>query len=319
MVGGRAGPVALGLAVDRLLGEPPAQLHPVAAFGRAMSRLEGVLWADRRSAGCGYVAIGVGGALLCGALAQRVLGRRSALSVAVALCSAARALAAEAATVEQALLDGDLEAARRALPALVGRDVAGLDEHGVARAVIESLAENLSDAVVGTVWWALVAGAPGALGHRAANTLDAMVGHRCPRYRRFGWGAARLDDAVGWVPARLSALLVGVAKPSRAGAVWRVWHGEATAHPSPNAGVAEGAFAAALGVSLGGPTSYGGREDPRPVLGDGGPPGPPDVRRALDLFARAVTVLQLGVAGLWLGSRVLLRRRRPTGRSGVGR
>jgi adenosylcobinamide-phosphate synthase len=317
MVGRRAGLAGLGLAVDRLWGEPPAPVHPVAAFGRAMTWLEGVLWADRRSAGCPYVAAGVGGAVLLGRLVERLVGRGTALSIAVGLCSASHALAGAARSVARALEQGDLEGARRALPALVGRDVAELDEAAVARAVIESLAENLSDAVVATLWWGLVAGAPGVLGHRAANTLDAMVGHRCPRYRRFGWAAARLDDLAGWVPARLTALLVVLAHPGRAGSVIRIWRGSARAHPSPNAGVAEGAFAAALGLKLGGPTRYRGREEMRPALGDGRLPEASDITRALGLFGRVLTIMQLGLFGLWLGSQVRAVRR-PDAR-GAGR
>jgi adenosylcobinamide-phosphate synthase len=309
MVGRRAGPVGLGLAFDRLWGEPPAPVHPVAVFGRAMTWLEGVLWADRRSAGCRYVATGVGGAVLLGRLVERLVGRGGALSIAVGLCSASQALASAARTVARALEQGDLEGARSALPALVGRDVAELDEAAVARAVIESLAENLSDAVVATLWWGLVAGAPGVLGHRAANTLDAMVGHRCPRYRRFGWAAARLDDVAGWVPARLTALLVVLAHPCRVGGVIRIWRGPARAHPSPNAGVAEGAFAAALDLRLGGPTRYRGQDEMRPALGDGRSPGPADITRALRLFRRVLTIVQLGLFGLWLGSQARAARR----------
>lgn len=314
MVTGRAAPVALGLAVDHFVGEPPAFLHPVVGFGSAMSRLERTLWADRRAPGVGYTALGVGVAVATGLVAQRVLGKRVAAAAAVGLCSAARALVTAAEQVAAALRAEDLVAARRALPALVGRDVAGLDEKEIARAVVESLAENLSDAVVASALWALVAGAPGALAHRATNTLDAMVGHRDYRYRRFGWASARLDDVLGWPAARVSALLVAVAAPQRALAVWRIWHGEARRHPSPNAGVVEGAFAAALDLRLGGANRYGGHEEVRPSLGSGKAPAPADIERAIVLLRRVLIILEVALAGTWLAGRTLGHRtiRRPS-------
>ncbi len=297
--GGRAGMVALGLAIDRLVGEPPDRLHPVARFGSAMERLERRLWADRRAAGCTYAAVGVGGAVAAGAGCRRLVRDSAALCLAVASCSASKALIDAGEQVASALASSDLDAARAALPTLVGRDVAGLDEKEIARAVVESLAENLSDAVVATALWGLVAGAPGALGHRAANTLDAMVGHRSARHARFGWASARLDDALGWPAARLSALLVAAATPGRAGEIWRIWHAEAGAHPSPNAGVVEGAFAAALEITLGGTNRYGGREEVRPSLGDGRPPEPADIVRAVALVRRVVGVLELALFAIW--------------------
>src|SRR5204863_6463621 len=124
----------------------------------------------------------------------------------------------------------------------VGRDPSELDESGVARAVVESVAENTVDAVVAPACWAAVFGAPGVLAHRAVNTLDAMVGHRSARYARFGWAAARLDDGAAWVPARLTAVLVALVRPRAARLVWQAVRRDAPAHPSPNAGVAEAAF-----------------------------------------------------------------------------
>src|SRR5262249_21653299 len=152
---------------------------------------------------------------------------------------------------------------------------------------IESVAENTVDAVVAPLLWAAAAGAPGVLGHRAVNTLDAMVGHRSPRYDHFGTAAARLDDALNWPAARLTAALAVVLGDDARGAV-RAWRRDAPAHPSPNAGRAEAAFAGALGLRLGGPLAYAGREEARPYLGDGRAPGPEDVRRAVRL-AWAVT------------------------------
>jgi adenosylcobinamide-phosphate synthase len=149
--------------------------------------------------------------------------------------------------------------------------------------VVESVAENTVDAVVAPALWAAVAGAPGALAHRAANTMDAMVGHRSDRYLRYGWAAARLDDAMAWVPARATAVLVATVRPGAAGAVVRTVRHDAPAHPSPNSGVAEAAFAAALGLRLGGTNRYGGRIEHRPALGDGRAPRPGDIERTVEL------------------------------------
>jgi len=300
----RPGPVALGLFVDRLIGEPSRALHPVARFGSAMERVERRWWADSRAAGVRYAALGVGGVLLIGALADELLGEAIALTVAVSASSAGRALTEAAEAVAHRLRAGDLDGARAALPSLVGRDPAGLGETEIARAVVESLAENLSDAVVATALWGLLGGAPGALAHRAGNTLDAMVGHRDKRHQRFGWASARLDDVLGWPAARATALLVGLAVPSRAGAIWRVCRVDAAGHPSPNAGVAEAAFAAALDLRLGGTNRYGTREETRPLLGSGAPPTEPDIGRAVDLVRRTTLLLEVMLASVWVAVRL---------------
>jgi adenosylcobinamide-phosphate synthase len=185
------------------------------------------------------------------------------------------------------LLDaGDVVGARRLLPSLCGRDPAVLDSAGLARAALESVAENTSDAHVAPVMWAAVGGVPAVLVYRGANTLDAMVGRRSPRYARFGWAAARFDDAANFAAARLTALLVAACAPavggSPAGAV-RAWRRDAARHPSPNAGVVEAAFAGALGVRLGGPTQYAHELEIRPTLGDGRAPHVSDLGRAVRL------------------------------------
>ncbi|MBW3653027.1 MAG: cobalamin biosynthesis protein, partial [Actinobacteria bacterium] len=155
----------------------------------------------------------------------------------------------------------------------------------IARAVVESVAENTSDAVVGTLLWGAVGGPAGVAAHRAANTLDAIVGHRSPRYERFGWAAARLDDVLGWPAARAGAGLT-VLCGSAPWRTWRVLRRDGGAHPSPNAGRMEAAFAGALGIRLGGPLSYDGRAELRPALGDGRAPVASDIRRAIGLSAR---------------------------------
>ncbi len=301
---GRPGSVALGLVIDRVAGEPPDAVHPVAQFGAAMGRLEQQIWADERSRGAAYVAVGIAAGAGVGSLADALVGEELALAGAVAVASAGLALTKAAGEVAERLERGDLDGTRAVLPSLVGRDPTGLDEVEIARAVVESLAENLSDAVVATALWGLLGGAPGALAHRAANTLDAMVGHRCQRYERFGWAAARLDDVLGWPAARVTALLVALATPRRAQRILHTCRKHAPAHPSPNAGVAEAAFAAALDVRLGGTNRYGGRTEERPALGDGRAPVVGDIERAVALVRRTTTILQLALAGAWLVSRL---------------
>ncbi|MGB6208723.1 cobalamin biosynthesis protein, partial [Mycobacterium sp.] len=189
------------------------------------------------------------------------------------------------------LLSGDdVEGARRLLPSLCGRDPARLDAAGLTRAAVESVAENTSDAHVAPLLWATLGGLPGVLSYRAVNTLDSMIGHRSPRYARFGWAAARLDDAANYAAARLTAVLVAVCAPTVGGSpsgALRAWRRDAARHPSPNAGVVEAAFAGALGVRLGGPTAYQYDLQIRPTLGDGMPPSVADLRRAVQL-SRAV-------------------------------
>lgn len=201
---------------------------------------------------------------------------------------------------------GELSSAREVLPSLCGRDPEVLDAGGLARAAVESIAENTSDATVAPLVWGAIAGVPGVLGYRAINTLDAMVGYRNERYRNFGWAAARVDDLANLLPARVSGVLTVVLAPlvgGRPGDAWRAWRRDAGAHPSPNAGVAEATMAGALGVALGGRTEYRHGTEMRPVLGDGRAPQVPDLRRAVRLsngvqlaaaVAAAVTAYALG-------------------------
>ena len=291
---------AAGVALDRLVGEPPAA-HPVAAYGRLMAAAEERLWHDSRWWGTAFAASGVA----LGAAAGAAL-RSTAVATGVAV--AGRALAGEARAVAAALAAGDVASARALLPALCGRDPDVLDDKGVARAAVESVAENTVDAVVAPAFWAALAGAPGACAYRAANTLDAMVGHRSPRHLRFGWAAARLDDAANWVPARLTAVLVAAVRPAAAVEVFAVLR-RPPAHPSPNAAVSEAAFAVALGVRLGGDTIYDGRVDPRPTFGAGRPPEPSDIEAAVRLSADVTAALVAGLTGLGLLASARRRRR----------
>jgi adenosylcobinamide-phosphate synthase len=188
---------------------------------------------------------------------------------------------------------GELVAARELLPALAGRDPSELEEKEIARAVVESVAENTVDAIVAPAWWALVAGARGVVTHRALNTMDAMVGHHNDRYERYGWAAARLDDLAAWVPARLTAALVAGVRPRAAADILTAVRTQAPAHPSPNAGVGEAAYAAALGLQLGGTNRYGERTEHRPALGFGRSAEPADIRRATAL-CRDLTLALVG-------------------------
>lgn len=316
--------VAVGLAADTLLGDP-ARHHPVAGFGAVAAALERRIYADSRRRGTLFAGLAVGGVIGAGLAVDR-WGRsgrgRACLSAALAtwLVVGQRSLTQAADRVYRALAAGDLEVARGHLPALCGRDAAALDASGVSRAAVESLAENSCDATVAPVVFALagaLAGCPVAamLGYRAVNTLDAMVGHRSPRYARFGTAAARADDVANWVPARLTALLAAACAPvvcgSPAAAVTAVRQG-ARAHPSPNSGWPEAAFAGALGVRLGGELSYAGGVQQRPVIAPGAPPaGVDDIPRAMRL-CRAVAQAQ-ALAVLTVAGAPLVRRRRSSG------
>jgi len=293
---------ALGLLLDRAFGEPPAPLHPVAWFGRAMTIAERAGYRDSRAAGARHAALG----LLLGAGAGACLG---SAALGTGLAVAGRGLGESALTVGRALDRGDLAAARAALPTLVGRDPAGMDENEMARAVVESVAENTVDAVVAPAFWAAIGGAPGALGYRAVNTMDAMVGHRSTRYQAYGWASARLDDAAGYLPARLTAALVAGVRPGHTADIWRAVHDQAPGHPSPNAGVAEAAFAAALGLRLGGCNRYGERVEHRPWLGQGRPAARSDIQPAVRLSDDVNWLLTAVLAAAGLAAR---RGRRPT-------
>ncbi|MFI1099613.1 cobalamin biosynthesis protein [Streptomyces melanogenes] len=288
-----------GLLGDLLLGDP-RRGHPVAVFGRAAAAVERALWRDHRGWGALHTAVCAGGAAGAALLATRAVRGRPAASVALTAAATwavvgGTSLGREARAIGAALEAGDVEAARARLPHLCGRDPQSLDAPGIARAVVESVAENTSDAVVGALVWGALAGVPGLVAFRAVNTLDAMVGHRSPRHLRYGWASARLDDVAGWPGARLTAALAVAAGGDPRGAT-RAWRDDARKHPSPNAGPVEASFAGALGVRLGGTLSYGGRVEHRPVLNGGGRAVEvADIERAVRL-SRRVGWLALGTA-----------------------
>jgi adenosylcobinamide-phosphate synthase len=275
--------IGAGWCADRLLGEPSTRWHPVAAFGTTMSALERRYYRSTRIAGVAHLAAGVGIAAGTGLIAERVLGRRVAVALATAVCVAGNMLADEATATLDLLDADDLDGARTRVQSLVGRDRSQLDATAIVRATIESVAENTVDAVVAPLFWAVMAGAPGVLAHRAINTLDAMVGHRSERYEAFGWASARADDVANYVPARLAAVITAALAPSRVRHIVRAVRDDAPAHPSPNGGVIESAVAAALGIRLGGSNVYAGRFEHRGVLGDGTEPTVADGRRAIRL------------------------------------
>jgi adenosylcobinamide-phosphate synthase len=301
-----------GWLVDRAVGDP-VRRHPVAAFGRLAAAVEQRCWRDDRLTGAGYTAALAGAVTALAWAADRVVARRpvaraGVLAAVLATSMGGRSLASEARGVAGAVRRGELVDARARLPALCGRDPAGLDGQGLCAAAIESVAENGADAVVAPLWWAAIAGTPGVAAHRAANTLDAMVGHRSLCHARFGWCAARLDDGLGWAPARLTAALLAAAAPvagGRPSAAWSAWRRDGQRHASPNAGPCEAAMAGALGVTLGGRHAYpagtirageatgaaGARRDGWTAatgpFGDGPAPTPDDVDRAVALMLTA--------------------------------
>jgi adenosylcobinamide-phosphate synthase len=298
--------VLVGYLADLVLADPRAG-HPVAGFGAAATMVERLTYRDTRAGGAVHVAILVGAVSLLGAALQRQ-GRRCGPLGSVVVTAAATwvalggtSLARVGSAMGELLGNDELDGARRLLPSLCGRDPALLDAAGLTRATVESIAENTSDAQVAPLLWAAAGGVPGVLGYRAINTLDAMIGHRSPRYTRFGWAAAKLDDAANYLAARVTAALTVVCAPivggSPSGAV-TAWRRDAGRHPSPNAGVVEAAFAGALDVQLGGPTQYHYELQIRPALGAGPPPTVTDVRRAVRLSRAVQAAAALTLVGL---------------------
>ncbi len=302
--------LAAGLVADAVLADP-RRGHPVAGFGSVAASVERRAHHDSRLAGTAYAAGLTGGTVLAGALAARSAARPGSRAALTALATWAvvggTSLRREAAAMNRLLEADDLDGARDRLSHLCGRDPSSLDAAGLARATVESVAENTSDAVVGPLVWGALLGVPGLVGYRAVNTLDAMVGHRSPRYERFGWAAARTDDVANLLPSRLSAGLAAVLAPvvgGRPRAAVRAWRRDGAKHPSPNAGPVEASFAGALGRTLGGRLSYSGRVEERPLLGDGPAPDVADIARAARLSA-AVTA---GAGVVAVAVRLLLDR-----------
>ncbi|WP_029901273.1 cobalamin biosynthesis protein [Nocardia brasiliensis] len=275
--------LVLGFVLDRVLGDP-RRWHPVAGFGTAAAALESRTYADRRGAGVVHEVVLVGAVVGLGLGVRRGGWPLTALATWTVL--GGRSLARTGGEMAERLEAGDLVGARALLPSLCGRDPEALDADGLARAALESIAENTSDATVAPLVWGALAGVPGLLGYRAINTLDAMIGYRNDRYRNFGWAAARTDDLANLLPARLTGLLTAALAPlvgGRPAAAFRAWRRDAAQHPSPNAGVVEASMAGALGIRLGGRTEYPHGVENRPTLGTGPTPTVADLHRAVRL------------------------------------
>lgn len=305
--------VVVGLALDVLIGWPKALFdilgHPVTWLGRLIDALDRRwnhgprtrrLWAGAGTV-CALLLITiVPGALLQGLLPAGPAGALLGGVLAWPLI-AARSLDTHVREVAEPLARGDLPRARAAVAKVVGRDPDRLDAAGVGRAAIESLAENSSDAVVAPVFWGLIAGLPGILAYKAINTADSMIGHMTDRHEAFGKAAARLDDAVNLIPARLTGALIALTAGARAGRSLRVMARDAGQHRSPNAGWPEGAMAGALGIRLSGPRTYASGATNEPWLNHGArDPGPDDVVRALGAYRKSMLLLGVFLMGLLL-------------------
>ena len=289
----RGGQVAAALLLDAVFGEPPEALHPtvmmglvISAFEKRALRIEGPR--SRRLAG---IVLAVSVPSLVFVTTRKILGVvpcKPRWMIGAALLSTTlsmRGLGGAAGDVEHALRAGRLEGARTQLGHFVGRDTEDLSESEICRAAVESVAENTSDGVVAPMLYGALLGVPGALAYKAVNTLDSMVGYRRPPYEDLGWASARLDDLANLAPARLTVLCTAATSGRPLGTLLTaVRYGPLTT--SPNAGMAEAAFAGALGVRLGGANTYGGVLRVGPILGDGRLPAPEDIRRAVRLMRR---------------------------------
>jgi adenosylcobinamide-phosphate synthase len=310
-----------GIAIDAILGEMPLVFaivpHPVVLAGRAITYFDRKLnrasrsERSRRERGIVTVIVLVGAAAGLGAVLHVLCGQSligaAVEALAIGVLIAQRSLFQHVAAVVAALQWGGLPAGREAVRHIVGRDPARLDAHGVARAAIESLAENFNDGVVAPVFWYLLFGLPGLFAYKMANTLDSMIGHRTAQYRAFGWAAARFDDLLNLVPARLSGLLLVLAAlfagDARAGPGLRIMLRDGKKHHSPNAGWPEAAIAGALGLALAGPRQYAEGLVDDPWLGDGTVLArPADIIRALRLYGYACLLTTGLIFGAWLAA-----------------
>lgn len=309
-----AGFMLVGLLIDLAVGWPKSVFaaigHPVTWIGKLITVLDGWLNIegtedrDRRMAGLAAALLtiaaavvpavviqwmlpgGIFGVILCGVVAWPLI--------------AARSLRDHVSAVAEPLGRGDLDGARSAVARIVGRDPARLDQPGVARASLESLAENASDGVVAPLFWGSLLGLPGIAAYKAINTLDSMIGHRTPRYEAFGWAAARIDDGANLIPARLTGILIAAVSGNPRAAVTCMLN-EAPQHRSPNAGWPEAAMAAALGVRLSGPRVYDdGIADEPWVNGDAPDPDASDIGRGLEVWRNALILWAMLLAVLWL-------------------
>jgi len=296
------------LVVEAIAGYPAivyARIsHPVVWVGRGIDLLERC-WnkqqysnGSRKALGCLVVTLMTVATVSTGLAIQASVGRGIAGTILVVLVAttglAQRSLYDHVRDVLRPLESGDVECARERVARIVGRDTVTLDRAGISAAALESLAESFNDGVVAPAFWLLVAGLPGLLTYKALNTADSLIGHKEPRWRAFGWAAARADDVANLVPARVAGILLVLAGGGGLGVMVR----DAAKHASPNAGWPEAAMAGALGIRLGGPATYDGVRHERPVFGDGPAPSVTELSRGLRIYVRACGLLWIGVAGL---------------------
>jgi len=308
--------LAVAFAVDLLLGDPRRLPHPVVGIGRLIAGLEKLLYERIRPRRLGGLLLAGLTLLVCAAFAAGLLTLTARwhpfLGMAVAVwlawtCLAVRELHRQSAAVITRLAAGDLAGARHALGMIVGRDTADLDEQAILRACIETVAENTVDGIVAPLFYLALGGPLAGILFKASSTLDSMVGYRNERYREFGWAAARLDDLLNWLPARLTAGLMVIGSlplALDARGAWHIARRDARRHASPNAGWPEAAAAGALGVQLGGPARYSGQWQEKPTFGDPSRPlALADYRRMIYLmYATAVLALVLALLlAQWLG------------------
>jgi adenosylcobinamide-phosphate synthase len=305
--------MVVAMVADALLGWPDRLFgrigHPVTWLGRLIAVLDAQLNrpaetpVQRRIAGAATALIVIILAAGFGCIAQRAIPSGLVETVLLGILAwpfvAFRSLYDHVAAVRDPLRAGDVEAARKAVSRIVGRDPETLDEAGIARAAIESLAENASDGIVAPVFWGVLFGLPGIIGYKAINTLDSMIGHRTERHEAFGWAAARIDDVANFIPARLTGLLFVLFAASRRSQATSCMMNDAPHHRSINAGWPEAAMAGALGVRLCGPRSYNGEPAHEPWLnGTARDPGAADITRGLKLYVGAMFALAVFLAVL---------------------
>lgn len=300
--------IFLALLLDLIVGDPHCIPHPVVAIGKMIKVLDNTLrrdWLNERLAGIlllSIVLFSTAAATFCilKLLSEvyYLLGWFAALLVSSS-CLASRSLHKESARVVSALLTGDLPTARLYLSYIVGRDTDQLEEAEIWRAVVETVAENTSDGVIAPMFWLAIGGPVAAMAYKASSTLDSMVGYRNDRYIKFGWASAKMDDLLNYIPARISALLFVIAAPlsgCSAIAAMRIIFRDRLKHSSPNSGHPESAAAGALGVRLGGPSSYGGKYSLKEYIGDNLQPLDERTYRGMIKLMYISTLLMAGIS-----------------------
>ncbi len=304
-IGQHPAPLLLALMVEAMVGYPDALHrripHPVVWVGSLISRLD-LAWntgsaSAKRWAGIATAFVLISGSVTIGLALEIALTGWLGLVLLMLIATtglAQRSLYQHVQKVSVPLEQGNLAGARQALSMIVGRDTENLDEGGVASAATESLAESFCDGIVAPAFWFLIAGLPGLLAFKAVSTADSQIGHMDDQYRHFGWAAARADDVMNFVPARVSGLLICIAGMGG----WRIMARDARKHLSPNAGWSEAAMAGALNVRMGGGASYDGEWIGRETLGEGRRPGPTELKRGLTVYVRACLLLWLIVGAL---------------------